>query len=54
MESVDNIMQSDAGYRELDDEDLVMDHVVQEDPELMYLHVCLSEILCNKGQEDLI
>ncbi|MCD7970947.1 MAG: hypothetical protein LUF87_11415 [Alistipes sp.] len=45
MEKIDNT-QADAVMHEHEDEELVMEHVVQDDPELMYLHVCLSEILC--------
>lgn len=53
MENVDNTVTADMHYREHEDEDLVLEHVVQEDPELMYLHVCLSEILCKKQEDSL-
>ncbi|MCC8034948.1 MAG: hypothetical protein LIO77_03315 [Rikenellaceae bacterium] len=45
MDKIDNT-QADAVMHEHEDEDLMMSEVVQDDPELMYLHVCLSEILC--------
>lgn len=43
--------ETDISMHEHEDEELVMEHVIQNDPELMYLHVCLSELLCNNKQE---
>lgn len=51
MENIDNT-QAETAVHEHEDEDLVMAHVIQDDPELMYLHTCLAEILCKP--EDMV
>lgn len=50
MESMDN-NQPDSPKWDHEDEHMIMDHVVQEEPDLMYLHVCLSEILCKHSDD---
>lgn len=55
MDHTDNSNDTDISMHEHDDEHLLMQHVIQDDPELMYLHVCLSELLCKQGgQEELV
>ena len=50
MDSMDNTQQHDPSLQEHEDEELMLEHVIQEDPELMYLHVCLGEILCKQEE----
>lgn len=55
MEKIDNksLLNSIAKDNPEGDDELVMNHVIQDDHELFYLHVCLNEILSKVKEEQL-
>lgn len=53
MEKIDKANQAEPPLSDSEDEEMIMKHVMQGDHELMYLHVCLSELLCPREKKDI-
>ena len=45
MDSMDNTQQHSPSLQEHEAAELMLEHVIQEDLELMYLHLCLGDTL---------
>ncbi len=50
MDTINDTTQSEVALLEHDDDELLMDHVIQDDHELLYLHTYLTETFGKKDE----